>query len=153
MAMNTSRQPHLPIGYWLKKADDLLTMRINEAQQLHELSRLEWQILNVLHEVGLATHEQLAAPLHAFADAAVLDNALLHVAQRGLIEGNGSVAPHYQLTKLGHELHGAALSSQKEVRQRATQGISEGDYATTVRVLQQLVENLDGAPVHYDRPF
>ena len=33
---------------------------------------------------------------------------------------------------------------QKGVRQEAVQGISEADYATTVRVLQRLVENLTG---------
>lgn len=142
--MNEPTQPHLPIGYWLKKADEVLTTRINEAQQANGLSRTEWQLLNVLHEVRLATREQLAAPLRPFADAAALGDAVLRLAQRGLIEGDGSGASQYQLTRLGTEIHEAALPLQKEVRQRAVHGISQSDYTTAVRVLQQLVKNVDG---------
>lgn len=31
--MSEQKRPHLPIGYWLKKADELLTARIDEVQR------------------------------------------------------------------------------------------------------------------------
>ena len=142
--MTESRQPHLPIGYWAKKAADVLTVRINEVQQTLGLARTEWQILNSLHEAESATGEQLAEWVRPFADAAVIDAAVLRLTQQGLIEEIGSRASRFQLTKSGQELHQTALSLQKEVRQQAVKDISEPDYLTTVRVLQQLVENLEG---------
>jgi DNA-binding MarR family transcriptional regulator len=39
-------------------------------------------------------------------------------------------------------LHAAALASQQAFRARAMSGISDDEYATTIRVLQRLVENL-----------
>ncbi len=142
--MNEPKKLHLPIGYWLKKADEVLTARINGAQLANGLSRTEWQMLNVLHEVREATHEQLATPMRPFANAAALGDAVLRLTQNGLIEGDGSAASQYQLTRLGQEKHEAALSQQKEIRQRAVMDISEPDYTTAVRVLQQLVQNLSG---------
>jgi len=141
--MTEAKKSHLPIGYWLKKADEVLTTRINEAQRANGLSRAEWQILNVLSEIKVATREQLASPMRPFADDPMLSDAVLLLVQRGLIEGNGSASSGYRLTKLGRDIHEAAFFRQKEVRQRAVTGISEVDYITAVRVLQQLVKNLD----------
>lgn len=31
--MSDKNKPHLPIGYWIKKADELLAERINEVQR------------------------------------------------------------------------------------------------------------------------
>lgn len=55
------KKPNLPIGYWIKKDDEALTTRINEAQEANGLSR------NLLQEVAVATREQLADTLHPFA--------------------------------------------------------------------------------------
>lgn len=142
--MSEQKRPQLPIGYWLKRADEVLTAQIGEAQQANGLHRLEWQILNVLFEVGAATDEHVATPLRPFADAAALHTSLTGLHQRGLVAGNGSPADRYMLTELGRRTHQAALELQKAVRQRATRGIGEADYTTAVRVLQQIVENLSG---------
>jgi DNA-binding MarR family transcriptional regulator len=142
--MNEPKKPHLPIGYWLKRADEVLTGRINEAQRANGLSRTEWQILNVLYEVGSATDEQLATPMRPFADVTSLREAVTGLGQRGLIAGNGSADDRYVLTTQGQRTHEAALALQKEVRQQAIKGISGADYATAIRVLQQIVENLGG---------
>ena len=140
--MSEPKKPHLPIGYWLKQADELLTRRINEAQRANGLNRTDWQILNVLQEAGSATDEQLATSLQPFASAAALREAVAALSQRGLVAGHGSADDGYTLTMQGERIYETALASQKEVRQRSMKGISEVDYATTVRVLQLIVENL-----------
>lgn len=142
--MTDPKKPHLPIGYWLKRADEVLTGRINEAQLANGLRRTDWQILNVLYEVGSATEEQLATPMRPFADVTVLREAVMGLTQRGLVDGDGSAGKNYILTQQGQRTHASALALQKEVRDRAIKGISEADYTTAVRVLQQIVENLDG---------
>lgn len=50
----------------------------------------------------------------------------------------------FQLSAEGRANHQRILESQKKVRQRAMQDISEEDYATVIRVLQQIVKNLEG---------
>lgn len=136
------KKPNLPIGYWLKKADEALTTRINEAQQANGLTRTDWQVLNLLHEVAMATREQLADTLQPFVDADALGTLIERLVRRGLVEGEGSATAGYRLTDQGRRVHEAALMTQKEVRRQAVQGVSEADYATTIRVLQRLVENL-----------
>jgi hypothetical protein len=142
--MPEQKKPHLPIGYWLKKADEALTARINAVQQANGLSRTDWQILNVLHEVGTATREQIADPLRPFGVADSLGEILDSLVKRSLVEGDGADLPGWRLTTEGRRVHGHALLLQKEVRQQATQGISKADYAMTIRVLERLVENLKG---------
>lgn len=142
--MSGPQKPQLPIGYWLKRADQVLTDRINEAQRAHGLSRTQWQILNVLAELGSATEEQLASPLRPFADRTALRELIAGLQQRGLVSGKGALDDRYVLTMQGHQTHEAALALQQAVRRQAMQAISAADYATTVQVLQRIVENLSG---------
>ncbi|HEX6970646.1 MAG TPA: MarR family transcriptional regulator [Limnochordia bacterium] len=140
----SQKRPNLPIGYWLKKADEALTTQINLAQQGNGLNRTEWQVLNLLHETSASTRAQIVEILRPFADADALQTTVQRLVDRGLVEGTGSETDPFRLTDAGRHLHGTALEAQKEVRQRAVRGISEAEYVTTVRVLQQLVTNLTG---------
>lgn len=49
----------------------------------------------------------------------------------------------FQRTGEGQRQHGIVLATQKEVRRRAMQGISQEEYVTVVRVLQRIVSNLE----------
>ncbi len=141
------KQPHLPIGYWIKRADEVLTSSIDKAQQANGLSRTDWQILNLLHELGSATTDELAAPLRPFVDAISLKAEVISLSQRGLATGDGSAADKYVLTPSGQRVHEAALALQKQFRQQAVKGVSEEEYAIAVRVLQQIVKNLEATAV------
>ena len=140
--MPERKTPHLPIGYWLKKADELLTARINEAQRANGLSRTEWQILNVLHETPAASRGEIIEVLHPFGEPEKLGSIIDGLVGRGLVEAEGAGAEALRLTEAGRALHRTALEVQQKVRERAVRGISEADYVTTVRVLQQMVKNL-----------
>lgn len=143
--MTEPKRPHLPIGYWIKKADEVLTTRIDEAQKAHGLNRTEWQILNLLRESSAATREQIAEVLRPFVDAESIAATLTSLVERGLVEADGGEIEHLRLTELGESIHAVALETQKGIRQRSMQGIDEAEYVTTVRVLQQLVKNLTEA--------
>ena len=141
--MSDASKPNLPIGYWLRKADELLTTRIDEVQQANGLSRIEWQVLNVVRDAEPVRAEQIAATLEPFADAKTVGEVCDRLSRRGELTRDASAAT-LSLTERGRSLHAAALSSQQELRQRAMEGVSHDDYAITVRVLQRLVENLGG---------
>ena len=139
--MSRAAAPRLPIGYWIKKADELLTARIDAAQQTNGLTRLGWQALNLIHEAAAPSRDEVAKTLQPFADAATVDQTLNGLSDGGLVRQMS--AGLLELTPEGAKLHQRALESQKTVRHRAVEGIDGADYATTVRVLQRLVRNLE----------
>jgi DNA-binding MarR family transcriptional regulator len=146
--MTQMKRPELPIGYWLKRADNLLTEHINKVQEANGVSRFEWQVLNTLNETGGAGKAQLFEVIGTFVDAPSLDGILTRLTERGWVEqGDGSKhdALVYRLTTDGRRQHGVILGTQKEVRQRAMQGISAEEYAATVQVLQRIVQNLEAS--------
>lgn len=137
----------LPIGYWLKQADNMLTEQINQAQAVHGVSRTEWQMLNLLKENGRATKESIFQTMRPFVDTAKFQEIITRLIARGWIdEAVGS--QELQLTETGQHQHERIFTTQKEVRQRAMQGISQDEYATVIRVLQQIVENLSESASH-----
>ena len=133
--------PQQPIGYWLKKADTLLTARIDAVQQANGLTRLDWQMLNVIRDAE-ATPAHLAATLKPFADAEQVAGRLTALAARGLVAAAGPGT--YTLTDAGAALYHRALEAQQGVRKTAFAGLSEADYHATLHVLQTLVANLEG---------
>lgn len=141
--MNQPKQPQLPIGYWLKQADNLINQRINAIQAANGVSRSDWQVLNMLHEVGTATQTTILATMQTFLDAPTLDTILARFVDHGWVERvSNADESSYQLSDAGKQQHSLILTSQKTVREQAMQGISEADYHTTVQVLQQIVANL-----------
>ncbi len=132
-----------PIGFWLRRADELLTQRIDEAQRSNGLTRLEWQALSVIREQGAPNRYQIAAALRPFVEPPALYSLLADLVERGWISGSDSQG--YALTADGQMRYEQALAAQQAIRQRAVEGISQDAYQATVRVLEQLVKNLEEA--------
>jgi DNA-binding MarR family transcriptional regulator len=140
------RKPALPVGYWLKRADKLLTEQIDKAQAANGVSRFEWQVMNMLNEMGSASKERIFESMLAFVDAPGVDEIVTRLVGRGWAEQSeiSKQTVEFQLTEEGRRMHGVILATQKTVRGRAIQGISEEEYETVIRVLQRLVSNLEG---------
>ncbi len=144
--MTQTAKPHLPIGYWLKQADNLITEQVNKAQAANGVSRTEWQVLNTLYEVGPVSKERIFEVMSTFIDAPGLDKIIMQFMKRGwaeLIESSDD-SMMLQLTEEGRHGHSVIFAAQKEARQRAMQGISEEEYTMVIRVLQRIVSNLEG---------
>ena len=137
----------LPIGYWLKRADTLLTTQIDKAQAANGVSRVEWQVLNMIGAAGSVSKERIFGTMLPFVDAPGVDEIVTRLVGRGWAEQTETSRPgivEFQLTQEGRRMHGVILAMQKEIRRRAMQGISEEEYTTVIRVLQRLVGNLEG---------
>jgi DNA-binding MarR family transcriptional regulator len=144
--MTQPKKPNLPIGFWLKKVDQLLTEQIDEIQASNGVSRLEWQALNTLFETGGASQEELHDILATFTDFDSLGSILSRFSQLGWVdslEGEGNTV-RYQLNDIGQRKHDVVLQAQQEARQLVMKGITQEDYATVMRVLQQVVTNIEG---------
>ncbi len=145
--MTQDIKPKLPIGYWLKLVDNLLTEQIDKAQAIHGVSRSDWQILNMLKEIGSASRERIFETMRTFVDASNFNKIMTSLIEHGWVEQRQvpkTGMEQFQLTEEGQRRHEVIFATQKEVRQRAMLGISEEEYATVIRVLQQIVSNLGG---------
>lgn len=130
-----------PIGYWLRRADELLTEHIDEAQHAQGINRLEWQALNVVRDGEAATYDAIADVLRPFADRTAVQNALERLLRRNVLRETGE--RRLEFTADGESLYATALAAQQEVRKRAMTGISEGEYDAAVAVLKRVVTNLE----------
>ncbi|MGE0040955.1 MAG: MarR family winged helix-turn-helix transcriptional regulator [Vicinamibacterales bacterium] len=143
--MVAPKEPPRPIGYWLKRADEVITRHVNATQAAHGVSRAEWQVLNTIHETGGVSRARLAETLRPFVDADGVDAILARLEGRGwtacsTVEA-GAVGIH--VTPAGRRAHETIHAAQVEVRRRAMDGVDEADYRTVIRVLQRLVANLE----------
>ena len=132
------RMRELPIGYWVKRVDELLTEELGAALAHHGLDRFRWQLLNSLADAGAAPVAALR--LRAFVDDAALDAMVNDLVGRGWVvtDADGLLS----LTASGSAAHVEALREATESRRRSTDGISTDDYATTVATLQRIAANL-----------
>jgi len=138
--MNRTERNNLPIGYWLRRADELLTVRIDAVQRENGLTRLGWQILNVVRDGGEVTPDDVASILAPFASAAEIRDTLAALRDRGLLTAADG---RHRITELGSDLYQRALAAQQAIREAAFAGVERDEYETTLGVLRRLVENLE----------
>lgn len=152
--MNPPENQNQPIGYWVKQVDNLLTKQIDKAQAANGVSRSEWQVLNLLSETPSLRRDRLLKKLDVFLDASRLDEIIASLFERGWLAIAAVSAPgtdELSLTDEGRRQHAKILSTQKEVRQQAMQGVTSEEYETLIRVLQRIVANLEtGLPSNSD---
>lgn len=132
----------LPIGYWIKKVDELLTAQINETHQRVGLSRPGWQLI---HQVCTKPAQPAASWVALIAPFATAQEAYQHLREltdRGLLAWDGEPSGWPKATAEGEQLHNACFIEQQKVRQRAMRAITEEQYMATVQTLQQIVANL-----------
>jgi len=142
--MNGKANKNYPIGFWLRRADELITQRSNEALQEFGLTRTHWQVLNSISEAGRIVKEALLETLRDVLDAGKLDEILAEFeARRWTALEVDRGGKRLGLTPDGQEAHAAILARQTQVRQRLAQGIKEEEYGTMMKVLRRIVSNLE----------
>ncbi|HEX5023680.1 MAG TPA: MarR family winged helix-turn-helix transcriptional regulator [Agriterribacter sp.] len=132
----------LPIGYWIKLADELLTKRIDEIQSSFGMTRTSWQILNAIQEHGSIQETDLSRLLQPFADTTAVEVFLTQLLSMELIEQTGQ---QFTLTNKGKEQFLTCLEVQKNFRHTAMSGLTEEDYRITLQTLQNIVNNIQGS--------
>ena len=134
----------LPIGYWLKHTDEVITRHVDQVLDDRGFNRFRWQVLNMLYEAGTMTRGTVFATMQTFISADQLKEILDGFARAGwLVTRGAGNATELELTEAGRAERDAVFKLQSDVRRRAMQGITEQEYATVVTVLQRMVSNLD----------
>jgi hypothetical protein len=140
MEWPTGRQ--LPIGYWLKRVDALLTERSDAALAERGFNRLRWQVLNAIAEAGALRCVSLYTDLRPFAVPDELDALIAGLVAPGWVaqhEDGETIA----ITEAGQAERERLMQLQQRVRQRAFAGISAEEYGALVAVLQRVGRNLE----------
>jgi DNA-binding MarR family transcriptional regulator len=142
---STSPSPDRPLGYWLKTADEALTLAVSAAQQDNGVTRLEWQVLHSIGSAGSLDLPHLMRRLQPLGPLEQISEILGRFLDEGWLE-ESTEGPRgtsvFQLTPLGRGRHEATSLRQEEVRRSALSGIPAEDYETAIRVLERLVANL-----------
>ncbi len=134
------KQKNLPIGYWIKRADETLTKGINEIHAQFGLTRTDWQILNCLKENNEISKTELLNIMQPFADELLVQKILNNLMNEKILDGQNS---KLKLTQKGLEIHHQCFERQNIFRNRSMDGISEKEYQITYDTLKRLVSNIE----------
>ena len=138
-----------PIGYWLKRADEVITEHVDRVLSDNGFTRFRWQVLNIVYQTGTITRGNIFETMQAFIDAGQLEEILDGFVGEGWLvkSGEGDDA-QLTLTDAGKAQRETVFKLQREVRSRAMQGITEQEYATVIDVLERMVKNLEVGKEH-----
>ena len=129
----------LPIGYYLKKTDNLLTEGINNIHKELDITRTDWQILNSINENAKIGRQKIAGLLSEFANKETISEAVATLLNRQLILEE----KYFSLTEKGKDLYQTCFQKQKAFRQKAMKNIAEQQYLQTIETLEKIIDNLE----------
>jgi DNA-binding MarR family transcriptional regulator len=131
-----------PIGWWVKRLDELLEQVVDHALADDGLSRRHWQVLHALGPGGM--HERdLGGTLAPFGGAVELPPVLTELTGRGWVtRGAGGRLEH---TAAGRAADERLLGRIAALRRQVTDGLSAEEYERTVAALARMVGNVERA--------
>ncbi|MEW2812189.1 MarR family winged helix-turn-helix transcriptional regulator [Streptomyces massasporeus] len=132
-----------PIGYWLNRTDPAITRYMNDMLQEFGLTRVAWQVLNVIHDTPDATDVDVLSALSANADIHTLTAAV-----EAVLAGGWASRPapdRFALTRSGRRRLNEVAERVATFRALSTSGISPDEYRTAVLVLERMTHNLETA--------
>lgn len=78
-----SHDSEMPIGWYLKRVDKLITQNVNDMFAPMALTRTHWQAINNTYHGRVKTRESLHELIHDFVDLKTLDDVIDSLVQRG----------------------------------------------------------------------
>lgn len=126
-----------PLGWWLRHVHELLESSMARALEAESLTRRHWQVLNTI-ALGARTAEDVDTAMSPFvAEEGSMTPRIADLRERGWVtEGN-------ELTSDGRAAHARVEERVQAFRAAVTRNISDDDYVTTVKTLEQCATNLE----------
>ncbi|MGK5529086.1 MarR family winged helix-turn-helix transcriptional regulator [Streptomyces sp. URMC 129] len=141
--------PHQPIGYWSWAAHKAVVTHIRAALAESSLTQPRWWVLGQLSTAGEAgrTREELYAVLHGYLDVGeALHDEIDALADAGLITAH---AGHFRLTAEGESVRTKAAAAVRAALDRIHRNVTDEEYVTTLKVLQRMIQNVNGEAWHH----
>ncbi|MFD8321916.1 MarR family transcriptional regulator [Kitasatospora purpeofusca] len=135
-----------PIGYWLNRTDLALTTTMNAILAEYGLTRLTWQVLNVVAADPRTADTTVLTSLTANASATELTAAIDAVlADRWALR---PAAEQLALTEDGRTRLVRVGERVAAFREASVAGIAPEEYRTAVGVLERMTLNLESGRGH-----
>ncbi|WP_174188284.1 MarR family transcriptional regulator [Nocardia barduliensis] len=131
------------IGYWLVELDRLINQRFDEDLAAGGFSRRRWQAVHSLAE-GPQRADDVREALDTFwADDSEWPTELAELVAAGLVADDAGML---SLTEKGRVAHDAAFARIARRRRQMAEGVTDEQFAATVRSLQRMAANLADTP-------
>ena len=137
-----------PIGYWLNRTDKALTSYMDDMLGEFGLTRITWQVLNVIRDTPEITDAEVRSALAANSDNPTLTAAIDTV----LIDGWATRPAPDRLAVIPDGCRRLATVAKRvdAFRELSMTGIASDEYRTAVSVLERMTRNLETATgVHH----
>lgn len=136
-----------PIGFWTVRAGETVRARTRGALRDIGITQAEWWLLHQisLHPAGADRAETIDTIVHNDTPAAIVE-AIGSATEKGLIIESDS---RLKFTPEGQQRFARGVDIQRMLQDERMQGISQDDFATTIRVLQRTIENVGGDAWHW----
>ena len=131
-----------PIGFYIKKCDELLTHEINQIHLSQNITRTGWQLLNVMNEKAGISRKDLFAAVQPFAQQQEVESILADFEREKWIEK--TEREEYSITEKGRNIFDVCEARQKAFRQKVMWGVSREDYQVTLATLTKMISNMKG---------
>ena len=139
-------QKNLPIGFRIRKADELLTVNMDQIHQDAGLTRLGWQLLHTIQEREIRQASELLMIVSPFASESEAKEVFVSLIKRKLLHWDEHTEGIVGLTPQGEQFYRDCRKKQQLIRQKAMDGIGETDYQIALQTLQKIVNNLENRP-------
>jgi hypothetical protein len=131
-----------PIGWWVKRLDELLEQVVDRALSGEGLSRRHWQVLHALGSGGMQELD-LRATLAPFGGPVDVPPVLADLTARGWVSRTG--AGRLEHTEAGRAADERLVGQIAQLRRQVTDGLSAQEYERTVAALGRMVANVERA--------
>ncbi|MFI9254724.1 MarR family winged helix-turn-helix transcriptional regulator [Streptomyces sp. NPDC053069] len=133
-----------PIGYWLNRTDKALTRAMNATLTEFGLTRVDWQVLNVVRDTPGADDSAVLSALAVNADVLTLKASVDTLLTDGW--ATRPAPDRLALTPDGRHRLTAVTERVDAFRDRCMTGITPAEYRTAVRVLERMAGNAEDSP-------
>ena len=130
-----------PIGYWLNRTDRAITQHMFGVLEEYGLTRIAWQVLNVVADAPQVPDTEVLSVLEANADVATLTAAIETVLADGWADRSGP--DQLALTPDGRQRLAKVAERVAAFRELSMSGISMDEYRNAVGVLERMTHNLE----------
>ena len=131
----------LPIGWYLKEADSLITQFTDTAFETYHINRFHWQVLKNINTHGKISKDLYYHQVSRFLSEPALDELLESLIGRNWVQ---FTAGHYSFTDTGKQEYIAIEALQARNKEKIMEGISTDEDLAAIHFLEKMIKNMGG---------
>lgn len=139
--MSTAIANKMPIGWYLKEADSLITHFLNSAFETYGINRFHWQVMKNIDTHGAISKELFYHQVSRFLSKEELNKVLEQLLARNWVQQEQD---NYSFTASGQEEYKQIAALQQSNREKILEGTTQEEYLATITFLETMIKNMGG---------